>query len=69
MSMRSSEKCVLTEKDLETKRGLKALEIHERLVVLARLDRRVESALCYQIQWEGPLRSKRQVTHEDELDA
>ena len=42
--MRLGEKCLLTEKDLESKRGLKALEIHDRLVVLARLDLRVESA-------------------------
>ena len=45
--MRLGEKCLLTEKDLESKRGLKALEIHDRLVVLARLDLRVESALCF----------------------
>ena len=45
--MRSGEKCVLTEKDLELERGLKALEIHDRLVALARLDRRVEAALCF----------------------
>jgi len=46
-AMSSGEKCLLTEKDLELERGLKALEIHDRLVVLARLDRRVESALCF----------------------
>ena len=45
--MRSGEKCLLTEKDLEMEQGLKALEVHKRLVVLARLDRRVESALCF----------------------
>ena len=45
--MSSGEKCLLTEKDLEWERGLKALEIHDRLVVLTRLDRRVESALCF----------------------
>ena len=45
--MGSGEKCLLTEKDLEMERGLKALEIHERLVVLARLDLRVEAALCF----------------------
>ena len=38
---------MLTEKDLEMEQGLKALEVHKRLVVLARLDRRVESALCF----------------------
>ena len=45
--MGSGEKCLLTEKDLEMERGLKALEIHERLVVLACLDLRVEAALCF----------------------
>jgi hypothetical protein len=45
--MRSGEKCLLTEKDLEMEQGLKALEVDKRLVVLARLDRRVEAALCF----------------------
>lgn len=43
-------KCLLTEKDLEMEQGLKAMEVHSRLVLLARVDRRVESALCFYLQ-------------------
>ncbi len=50
MVARSGERCLLTEKDLEMERGLKAMEVHSRLVLLARLERRVESALCFYLQ-------------------
>ena len=42
-----AERCVLTEKDLEMEPGLKPMDVHGRLVLLARVDRRVESALCF----------------------
>ena len=45
-----TEKCLLTEKDLAMEGGLKAMEVHSRLVLLARVDRRVESALCFYLQ-------------------
>jgi len=40
-------RCVLTARDLETEPGLKPMDVHGRLVLLARVDRRVESALCF----------------------
>lgn len=46
----ATEKCLLTEKDLVMEGGLKAMEVHSRLVLLARVDRRVESALCFYLQ-------------------
>ncbi len=45
-----TETCLLTEKDLEMEGGLKAMEVHGRLVLLARVDRRVESVLCFYLQ-------------------
>ena len=45
----TTEKCLLTEKDLEMERGLKAMEVHSRLVLLARVELRVESALCFYV--------------------
>jgi len=38
---------VSTEKDLEMEEGLEAMEVHGRLVLLAHVELRVESALCY----------------------
>ena len=42
-----AERCVLTEKDLAMEPGLKPMDVHGRLVLLAHVDRRVESALCF----------------------